>query len=133
MSLLFPPSGSQKGMVVDKISLLVMHSAQTARILIVMSVLGHLIFVFAADFIYNGAVAVTVVFVITYLAVGLIQLMLLLYMAHIMIHLMWMLKMDPDSSAIPYLTALGDLLGSSLLLLAFMLLRSINYEYQPLM
>lgn len=96
-----------------------------------MSVLGHLVFVFAADYIYNGTVVVTYVFVLSYIAVGLIQLMLLLYIAHIMIHLMWVLKMDPDSSAIPYLTALGDLLGSTLLLLAFMFLRSVDYEYQP--
>ncbi|XP_018572011.1 solute carrier family 41 member 1 [Anoplophora glabripennis] len=105
--------------------------AKTARILIAMSILGHLVFVFAADYMYNGIMAVTYVFVLTYIAVGLIQLMLLLYIAHIMIHLMWILKMDPDSSAIPYLTALGDLLGSSLLLLAFMFLRSIDFEYEP--
>ena len=96
-----------------------------------MSLPGHTAFVFAADFIYNGTVVVTPAFVLTYLAVGLIQLMLLLYICHLMIHLMWKLKMDPDNSAIPYLTALGDLLGSSLLLLAFIFLRSINQEYQP--
>jgi solute carrier family 41 len=55
--------------------------------------------------------------------------MLLLYIAHVIIHAMWKWKIDPDNSAIPYLTALGDLLGSSLLALAFIFLRSIGHGY----
>lgn len=55
--------------------------------------------------------------------------MLLLYIAHIIVHAMWKWKIDPDNSSIPYLTALGDLLGSSLLALAFIFLLSINQEY----
>ena len=39
-----------------------------------------------------------------------------------MIHLMWKRSIDPDNSAIPYLTALGDLLGGGLLALAFEIL-----------
>jgi solute carrier family 41 len=57
--------------------------------------------------------------------------MLLLYMAHVMIHAMWRYKIDPDSAAIPYLTAFGDLFGSSLLLAAFIFLRAIGHEYDP--
>lgn len=56
--------------------------------------------------------------------------MLLLYIAHVIIHAMWRFKIDPDSSSIPYLTALGDFLGSSLLLLAFMFLRYIGHQYE---
>lgn len=56
--------------------------------------------------------------------------MLLLYVAHIMIHVMWKYKIDPDNSAIPYLTALGDLSGSLLLAAAFIFLKEINQEYQ---
>lgn len=41
---------------------------------------------------------------------------------------MWKYKIDPDNSAIPYLTALGDLTGSCLLLLAFMFLNAIGNE-----
>jgi len=39
-----------------------------------------------------------------------------------MIHLLWKYLIDPDNSATPYLTALGDLLGGGLLALAFELL-----------
>ena len=35
---------------------------------------------------------------------------------------MWKWSVDPDNSAIPYLTALGDLLGGGLLALAFEIL-----------
>lgn len=59
-----------------------------------------------------------------------IKVLLLLMTAHIIIHAMWSFKIDPDTSAIPYLTALGDLLGSSLLLGAFAFLRFIGHEYE---
>lgn len=49
----------------------------------------------------------------------LFQVAALLYIAYIMIHWMWKRKIDPDNSAIPYLTSLGDLLGISLLAIAF--------------
>lgn len=58
------------------------------------------------------------------------QVMSLLIIAHVIIHAMWKFKIDPDSSSIPYLTALGDLLGSSLLLGAFIFLRHIGHEYE---
>lgn len=43
-----------------------------------------------------------------------------------MVHWMWKHGDDPDNFAIPYLTALGDLLGTSLLALAFYILYSIG-------
>lgn len=46
-----------------------------------------------------------------------------------MIHVMWKYKIDPDNSAIPYLTALGDLFGSSLLAIAFLIMSGIGQPY----
>lgn len=107
--------------------------ARTARILLMISVPGQIVFVFVADLIYNnGSLGATAAFVCSYIGVGLLQLMLLLYIGHLMIHTMWRYKIDPDNSSIPYLTALGDLLGTTLLLLAFMFLRYINQDYSPL-
>lgn len=109
------------------------YSAKTARLLILMSVPGQTVFVFVADIIFNNGVStLTPMFVITYLLVGLIQIMLLLYIAHLVTHIMWKMKRDPDNASIPYLTALGDLLGSCLLLLGFMLLKETGYEYTPI-
>lgn len=46
-----------------------------------------------------------------------------------MIHVMWKYKIDPDNSAIPILTALGDLFGSCLLAIAFGFMMSIGQPY----
>ncbi|XP_066593920.1 solute carrier family 41 member 3-like [Prorops nasuta] len=105
--------------------------AKTARILIAMAIPGHLVFVFAADYIKWGHRTLQPYFVVSYILVSVMQVMILLYIAHIMIHAMWKYKIDPDNSAIPYLTALGDLIGSILLALAFWFLKAIHREYGP--
>ncbi|KAJ3639534.1 hypothetical protein Zmor_002889 [Zophobas morio] len=106
--------------------------AKSARILILLMIPGQAVFVFVADLIYNDGVScVTPAFAFSYIGVSLIQIVLLLYIAHLMIHTMWRFKIDPDNSSIPYLTAMGDLLGSSLLLLAFIFLREIHQDYSP--
>ena len=51
-----------------------------------------------------------------------VQVVLLLYIANWLVHLLWRRGSDPDNSAIPYLTAMGDLLGTVLLALAFLVL-----------
>jgi Divalent cation transporter len=43
---------------------------------------------------------------------------------------MWRFKIDPDTAAIPYLTSLGDLIGSSLLFGAFAFLRAVGHDYK---
>jgi len=48
-----------------------------------------------------------------------LQVAFLLYVCRVMVFWMWKRGMDPDNSAIPYLTALGDLLGGAFLGLAF--------------
>lgn len=54
------------------------------------------------------------------------QVILLLYIAQLMVVWMWTKGMDPDSSAIPYLTAAGDLIGTALLGIAFHVLNAIG-------
>ncbi|XP_030572803.1 solute carrier family 41 member 1 isoform X2 [Drosophila novamexicana] len=103
--------------------------AKTARILIAMSIPGNILFIFAADYINMSTTTVTWVFMLSYLIASLIQVMMLLYIAHIIVHAMWKWKIDPDNSAIPYLTALGDLLGSSLLAVAWLFTMSVNKQY----
>jgi solute carrier family 41 len=43
---------------------------------------------------------------------------------------MWRYRIDPDNSAIPYLTALGDLLGTALLSISFLIVYIIGGEKQ---
>ncbi|MGH0174386.1 UNVERIFIED_CONTAM: hypothetical protein FKN15_007942 [Acipenser sinensis] len=51
-----------------------------------------------------------------------VRVLILLYMADWMVHWMWGRGMDPDNFSIPYLTALGDLLGTGFLALSFHIL-----------
>ncbi|XP_015041588.2 solute carrier family 41 member 1 isoform X5 [Drosophila pseudoobscura] len=103
--------------------------AKTARILIAMSIPGNILFIFTADYLNMHASTVSWVFVVSYLLASFIQVTLLLYIAHIIVHAMWKWKIDPDNSAIPYLTALGDLLGSSLLAVAWIFTMSVGMQY----
>lgn len=50
---------------------------------------------------------------------GVFQVFTLLWIADWMVHHFWRKGKDPDSFSIPYLTALGDLLGTALLALSF--------------
>ena len=47
------------------------------------------------------------------------QVVILLLVADWMVHSIWKYGFDPDNVAIPFLTALGDLLGTGLLSLGF--------------
>ncbi|XP_014469155.1 PREDICTED: solute carrier family 41 member 1-like [Dinoponera quadriceps] len=104
-------------------------TAKTARMLIGMAIIGQLIFVFVADYVNEDNCMLNAYFVVAYLIVSVLQVMFLLYIAYIMIHAMWRYKIDPDNSAIPYLTALGDLSGSLFLALAFWFIYVIHKEY----
>ncbi|KAL3289437.1 hypothetical protein HHI36_022862 [Cryptolaemus montrouzieri] len=93
--------------------------ASTAWMLLSMVIPGHLIFSYMISYLQAGHTSFTFIFMFVYLTAALVQVILLLYIAQIMILSMWRAKIDPDNSAIPYLTALGDLLGTLLLSLAF--------------
>ncbi|PNF30511.1 Solute carrier family 41 member 1 [Cryptotermes secundus] len=93
--------------------------ARTTRVLMLMVIPGHIIFIYTIRCMKAGHTSLSPLFVIVYLIAALVQVAALLYIAYIMIHWMWKRKIDPDNSAIPYLTSLGDLLGISLLAIAF--------------
>ncbi|XP_014219305.1 solute carrier family 41 member 3-like [Copidosoma floridanum] len=96
--------------------------ARTTRVLMSMVIPGHIIFIYLINYMKEGQTSMTALFVFVYLCAATLQVAALLYIAYIMIHWMWKRKIDPDNSAIPYLTAMGDLLGISLLAIAFQFL-----------
>ncbi|KAG8177875.1 hypothetical protein JTE90_004269 [Oedothorax gibbosus] len=96
--------------------------ARSARVLLLMALPGHLIFAYMISLLNTGNTQLSMLFLVVYLLAALIQVFMLLFIAYCMIQWMWRRKIDPDNSAIPYLTALGDLLGTSLLALAFLFL-----------
>nr|CAI5852704.1 unnamed protein product [Callosobruchus analis] len=96
--------------------------AGTAKILMLMVIPGHLIFSYMISYLQAGHTSFTFIFMVVYLSAALIQVFLLLYIAQVMTLFMWKNSVDPDNSAIPYLTAIGDLLGTLLLGIAFQFL-----------
>lgn len=87
---------------------------------------GHLVFTYTISFVRPSRMAVTPVFLLVYFSSALLQVFLLLYLSRCMVYWMWARQIDPDNAAIPYLTALGDLLGIGLLALSFHLLRALG-------
>ncbi|GFS39494.1 solute carrier family 41 member 2 [Trichonephila inaurata madagascariensis] len=85
--------------------------SRTCRILIAIAVPGHLIFITCVHFLKSTYTPLTAEFLIFYLIAALLQVALLLYMAHCFVHWLWKWGFDPDDAAIPYLTAFWGLKG----------------------
>lgn len=93
----------------------------SARVLLFLVIPGHLIFLYIIYLVEGHSVPNSKTFVVFYLLAGLIQVTILLYLAEVMARLTWSQALDPDSHCIPYLTGLGDLLGTGLLALCFLI------------
>jgi len=93
--------------------------SRTACILLLLVLPGHALFVYAISYLEAGHTAPTLLFLFFYLLAGWLQVALLLYICRVMVYGMWRCGIDPDNSAIPYLTAIGDLLGGAFLGIAF--------------
>ena len=96
--------------------------SKTACVLLALVVPGHLIFAYTISYLEAGHTAPTPIFLTFYLLAAWLQVAVLLYVCRLMVFWMWGRGTDPDNSAIPYLTALGDLLGGAFLGLAFLFL-----------
>ncbi|KAM6979690.1 solute carrier family 41 member 1-like [Aplochiton taeniatus] len=94
-------------------------NSRSARVLVLLLVPGHLLFLYTVHFLQGGHTAMTPTFITCYLCAALLQVVILLYAADLMIRWMWRRGIDPDNFSIPYLTALGDLLGTGFLALCF--------------
>ncbi|XP_067611828.1 solute carrier family 41 member 3 isoform X2 [Pseudorca crassidens] len=102
-------------------------NSTSARVLLFLVVPGHLIFFSIIYLVEGQSVPNDKTFVGLYLLAGLVQVTILLYLAEATVRLTWNRALDPDDHCIPYLTGLGDLLGTGLLALCFLahwLLRS---------
>uniref|UniRef100_A0A8C6RBF0 Solute carrier family 41 member n=1 Tax=Nannospalax galili TaxID=1026970 RepID=A0A8C6RBF0_NANGA len=93
----------------------------SARVLLFLVIPGHLIFYYLIYLVEDKSMTNSKIFVLLYLVASLIQVIILLYLAEVMVRLIWHQALDPDNHCIPYLTGLGDLLGTGLLALCFLL------------
>ncbi|XP_047535285.1 solute carrier family 41 member 1-like [Vanessa atalanta] len=98
----------------------------TTKLLLLMVIPGQLIFIYTIGYLKAGHTSLTPIFILIYMSAALLQVFLLLTISHYIVIWMWKLGLDPDNSAIPYLTALGDLLGTALLGIAFHILYAIG-------
>ncbi|XP_074861579.1 solute carrier family 41 member 3 isoform X5 [Carettochelys insculpta] len=96
-------------------------NSKSARVLFLLVIPGHLVFLYTIRLLQGGHTAITFTFVMFYLTAALLQVGILLYLADLIVRLMWRKALDPDNFSIPYLTALGDLLGTGFLALCFRL------------
>ncbi|XP_069499492.1 solute carrier family 41 member 3 isoform X2 [Ambystoma mexicanum] len=94
-------------------------NSTSARVLFLLVVPGHLAFLYTINLLQGGHTAITFTFVMFYLIAALLQVCILLYLADLIVRFMWRKELDPDNFSIPYLTALGDLLGTGFLALCF--------------
>ncbi|XP_066559271.1 solute carrier family 41 member 1 [Amia ocellicauda] len=94
-------------------------NSRSSRVLFLLVVPGHLVFLYTINSMQAGHTTLTSIFVAFYMTAALLQVLILLYFADWMVNWMWSRGMNPDNFSIPYLTALGDLLGTGFLALSF--------------
>uniref|UniRef100_G3VXS9 Solute carrier family 41 member n=1 Tax=Sarcophilus harrisii TaxID=9305 RepID=G3VXS9_SARHA len=92
---------------------------KSAQVLLLLVIPGHLIFLYTIHLMKSGHTSLTAIFIAVFLFAAVLQVFTLLWIADWMVHHFWRKGKDPDSFSIPYLTALGDLLGTALLALSF--------------
>jgi len=102
-------------------STMLSNNATAAMVLLFLVVPGHLVFNMAIG-ISQGFEVITAFFLFLYLFAAVLQVGSLLHIANIMVHSMWSRGVNPDNSAIPYLTAMGDLLGGAFLAAVFQII-----------
>uniref|UniRef100_A0A665TN57 Solute carrier family 41 member n=1 Tax=Echeneis naucrates TaxID=173247 RepID=A0A665TN57_ECHNA len=101
-------------------------NSKSARVLLMLVIPGHLVFLYAISLLQGEEAPITLAFSICYLCAALLQVAILLYVADLIVRFMWRKNLDPDNFSIPYLTALGDLLGTGFLALCFRICHSLS-------
>uniref|UniRef100_A0A4W3KIK1 Solute carrier family 41 member n=1 Tax=Callorhinchus milii TaxID=7868 RepID=A0A4W3KIK1_CALMI len=94
-------------------------NSTSARVLFLLVVPGHLLFLYTIHLLQGGHLPITPTLILFYLTAALLQVGILLYAADLIVRLTWRRGLDPDNFSIPYLTAMGDLLGTGFLALSF--------------
>ncbi|VDK64922.1 unnamed protein product [Cylicostephanus goldi] len=102
--------------------------SRSARVLLFLVVPGHIFFNWLIRVFHFGSIIPPhgALFTSLYLMAALTQVVILLYICQYMVAVMWTWRINPDNAVIPYLTALGDVLGTLLLFLLFLFLDKID-------
>ncbi|KAL5517554.1 hypothetical protein EMCRGX_G003116 [Ephydatia muelleri] len=95
--------------------------SKTAMVLVLLVIPGSTLFLFVVHAMDLGHTVLTPPFMAGYVLAAVLQVVVLLMVADWMVRYVWKMGWDPDNIAIPFLTALGDLLGTSFLALCFLI------------
>jgi solute carrier family 41 len=93
--------------------------ATTAKLLVFLVIPGSAIFLLVIHVLNAGHTTLSPMFFFGYLLCAVLQVVILLAVADWMVHKIWRYGFDPDNVAIPFLTSLGDLIGTGLLAVGF--------------
>lgn len=94
---------------------------------ILMAIAVHLFYGILAPVIHTtDHHKITWLFYIFYIPATILQVFLLLILTRFFVDFVWWLRCDPDTSAIPILTSLGDIFGTVFLYIVFILLQLIG-------
>ena len=96
-----------------------------ARLLLCLAGPAHVVFLLITKWI-SPDFYLTPLFVFCYLSISILQVAAVLQLCDNFVHWLWSLGVDPDNTAIPFLTAIADLFGSVLLALTFVLLYQVS-------
>lgn len=97
--------------------------AGSARVLICLSIPGALCFVNLIVYLRTGGLALpTCFFMLVFLMATITQVCTLFVFVHWIVAALWRKGVNPDNAAIPYVTSLGDFLGTICLATAFSVL-----------
>src|SRR5699024_801033 len=88
--------------------------------------LFFMVFIYALQTHFHFSLVPTVAFMFSYCTAITVQLVILLYCAYVSVLWAWKQGINPDNSAIPFTSALADVLGNCLMAAAFTFLHSIN-------
>ena len=71
-------------------------NARTARLLLLMVVPGHLVFLFLISFVHVGSTSITLRFAVVFLVMALLQVAFLLYLSDVLAHFVWKRALGED-------------------------------------
>ncbi|CAG2173785.1 unnamed protein product [Oppiella nova] len=99
--------------------------SRMARLLLFITVPAHFLYLVIIRFWQNNFIF-TIPFVLAYMVAVVSQVAILLYLAYVSVLWAWKRHINPDNSAIPFTSALADVLGNCLMAAAFTFLNAIN-------
>lgn len=87
------------------------------RLLMLIVIPGQLVFYLVCILVNSHRTDLSLSFLTLYVIGSEIQVIILLYLAYVLTYLLWKHGVDPDSSTIPYLTSISDVLGACIITL----------------